>query len=351
MNKILINLILFLNFLITLEEKENKNKQDSNNKDKNKTNKSKKLKIFLLQLGVIIIIIILIYFLIKLCVCICKKKLAFKKLLEEFSKNKLISEKTIDQIKYIYGFEYVISFLKEIIFISCKFNNKIKEIRNCGNCSICLNGFNLDDKIFITSCNHVYHNKCMTDYLKLIVKDINPNENNIENFHNYFQCPNCKEYLFKNRLFLQNERKVENDIEDNNNEFKPNELDKRNVFIISKKSRNNIKNIISTEGSSKRNISALARNVKNKKKIKHVYKKGHENGVINNNINKKQIHNTNIIEGENNYKSDMKLKENIEFQNKENIIDKPDSISGNNNRIEIQSNSKNISIKENGDIE
>ena len=103
----LFHLLLFINIYITFEQNENNKKKDDNEK-----NKSKRLKIFLLQMGSIVLFIILVYLIIKLFVRLCKKRFAFKVLFEEFSENKLISEKTIDQIKYLYGFNYVIFFFE-----------------------------------------------------------------------------------------------------------------------------------------------------------------------------------------------------------------------------------------------
>ena len=334
----LFHLLLFINIYNSFEQNENNKKNDNNEK-----NKSKKLKIFLLQMGSIVLFIILIYLIMKLCVKLCKKRFAFNKLLEEFSKNKLLSEKAIDQIKYIYGLNYVISFLKEKIFISCKFNDKNNILKNCGNCSICLGSFSLDEKIFITSCNHVYHDKCMTDYLDLIVKDINPNEGQIENFHNYFQCPNCKEFLFINRAFLKPSKKEEKNI-DNINEINNEEHKKGgDIFVVSAKSKSNINNFISTEASSKRNLSRTA-----KKQKKHIHKKGQNKENANNKKNNNEIADTQIIEVENIYKSDMKLKDNMAFQESEKI-DKPNS--KNENASDIQSQISKDSQKTNIDKE
>ena len=293
-------------------------------------------------MGSIVLFIILVYLIIKLFVRLCKKRFAFKVLFEEFSENKLISEKTIDQIKYLYGFNYVIFFLKEKIFISCKFNNKRKILKNCGNCSICLGPFTLDEKIFITSCDHVFHEKCMTDYINLIVKDIDPNEKEIENFHNYFQCPNCKEFLFTNRSFLipkKEENSTDNNKENNNEEHKKG----GDIFMVSTKSKPNINNFISTEASSKRNLSRMA-----KKPKKHIHKKGQNRENINKKENNNVIADTQIIEVENVYKSDMKLKDNMAFHRNEKI-DKSSSI--NENTSDIQSQISKDSKKTNIDKE
>ena len=350
-------LIIIEEIFITIEQKDtniNLNKNETNinhnNNNENKNN-SKKLKQFLLHIGLMLFFIISFYIAVKIFIKCCKKRYAFHKLYVGFIKHKLIKEEIIDQVKYVYGFNYVILFLKEKIFISCKYKDKYEQIKNCGNCSICLNGFNLNDKIFITSCNHVYHNKCMTDYIKLIIKEIDPDEKDIENFHDYFHCPNCKEFLYANRSFLQkannninnNVVEVNDNIEEINIENNNNNLDEKNTKISSYKSRQNVKinNIVSTESSSKRTIPYKRKNKrlgfkkidkkkedKNSKIETNVYDNINNNNNSNNNSNNISNNNSNnsgnkndvntnknlpYIEGDNNpYQSNMKLKDNLE---------------------------------------
>ena len=331
MKFLIYNFIIFANILITLEEKENNKKNDISNKNNNdnKDIKSKKIKEFLFHISLIVIFVILLFVIIKIIVKYCKKKLAFEKLFDEFSKHKLMREEAIDQVKYVFGFNYVISFLKDIVFISCKYKHKINELKNCGNCSICLSGFILSDKIFITACNHVYHNKCMTDYLNLIFKEIESSEKEIHNFHNYFQCPNCKEYLFTNRNFLPQNKKDEvieemNFVKDNQDKKLTLKDLKNDLIIISHKSKHKKnKNNMDTETSSKRTLSSLTKHRKihkiKKKMKKSEFNKGQNNE--NNNENKDEIISTNniqAIEIENNnsnIQSNMKLKDNFEGQN------------------------------------
>ena len=338
--------IIITNAYITFEQKWNinlrKNESKDNNNDKSK-NKSKRLKSFLLHISIIIICIILLYLIVRLIINCLKKKYAFKKLSEDFINNKLMKEEIIEQVKYIYGFSYVISFLKNIIFISCRYKERINEIKNCGNCSICQSGFDLSDKIFITSCNHVYHNKCMTDYLKLIIKEIDLEEKEIEDFHNFFKCPNCKEFLFINRKFiLINDKENKFDIEEREKENNLEVLKNVEIKVIPKHSKKNINNIISTESSSIRNLSALIRSpdISNKKKTikKHDFKMPeniNNKNIINENENKKKIINSKNIEifdGENNIQSDMRLKDNLNFQKND--------IKVNFNQIENKENEK-----------
>ena len=304
--------IIIVNILITIEQKNtnnfNKNESGNTNNDNNTNNhKSKNIKSFILYICFIVIFILLVYIIVKICVKCFKKKYAYKKLLEDFINNKLIKEDLIDQVKYVYGFNYVISFLKEIIFISCKYKQKYNELKNCGNCSICLNGFELNDKIFITACNHVYHNKCMVDYLDLITKEIDPNEKEIQNFHNYFKCPNCKEFLYINRNYVEKKDISEINCENQNN------VKNVEIIISSHKTRQNPKNIniINTESSSVRNLKKFYKNKKNKKPL---FKKGinNKNENINNNVeNKNELINSNNTS---NIQSNMQLKENLEIQ-------------------------------------
>ena len=182
----------------------------------------------------------------------------------------------------------------------------------------------------------------MTYYINLIVKDIDPNEKEIENFHNYFQCPNCKEFLFTNRSFLKpkkEENSTDNNKENNNEEHKKG----GDIFMVSTKSKPNINNFISTEASSKRNLSRKA-----KKPKKHIHKKGQNSENINKKENTNVIADTQIIEVENIYKSDMKLKDNMAFHQNEKT-DKSSSI--NDNTSDIQSQISKDSKKTNIDKE
>ena len=366
--------LIIVNIFITLEQKASSNlqKNDPENKDKDNNNdsKSKKIKAFLLHIGLIIAFIILLYIIIKIFVKCCKKNFAMQKLFEGFSNTKLLKVEAIDHVNYVYGFNYVMDFLLNKIFISCKFKQKKNNLKNCGNCSICLNGFDLSDKIFITACNHIFHKNCMKDYLALIIKDINPDEE-IQNFHDYFQCPNCKEYLFTNRDFLEQNRKKENieEIECNNynknNEHKLKDLKNGDLIIISQKPRknniNNINNFISTEGSSIRNLSELAKNGKKsreiKKKKKQILKKGKNKEIVNSsneNENKNELISTKNnqavdIENNNGIQSNMKLKDNIELQKNTNNDNKKPLKNNNNIENSIVINKSNISENKNKD--
>ena len=316
MKLILYYFILIVNIYISFEQWE---KNETNYND-DKSNKSKNLKEFIIQICLIVLSIIMLFIITQLFISICKKRYAYQRLFEGFIGNKLIKEDIINQVKYIYGLKYIFLFLKEKIFLSCKYNQKIDRLKDCGNCSICLNSFNLNDLIFITLCNHVYHNKCMSEYLKLIIKGINPGERDFENFHNYFRCPNCKEYLFINKNFIQQNKnniriyneKINNDLNSNNIE---NNLVLKNPHNIEGHRKTNN---ISYESSSTRRLSSM-RNESIGKRIKRKKKTIFKKFPNKNNIKIKNIVENNLpgIEGENdsNYQSNMRLKGKIEINN------------------------------------
>ena len=322
--------ILIENIFITIEQS-NPNNNETNNKGiKNYNNNNEhKIKQFLFHIGLILLFIIVFYLTIKLFIKCCKKRYAFQKLYNNFINNKLMNEDIIDQVRYVYGFNYVNSFLKEKIFLACKYKDKYEEIKNCGNCSICLNDFNSYDRIYITSCHHVYHKNCMDGYLDLIIKDIEPEEKEIENFHEHFHCPNCKEYLYANKSFLQ---KMNNNVEvvnvNNIEEIKiENDSIKNDGKVIEVpiiKSRRNIKidSIITLESTSKRSMQHKKKNKKLGFK-KNIYKRDKNSQEANNNNDNKNGNIADIITTKNlpyievdnnsNYQSNMKLKDNLEM--------------------------------------
>ena len=319
--------ILIENLFITIEQS-NQNNNETNNKNDKSSNR-KRLIQFLTHIGLMLLFIIGFYMIVKLFIKCCKKRYAFQKLYNNFITNKLMSEEIIDQVKYVYGFDYVIWFLKEKIFLACKYKDKYEEIKNCGNCSICLSDFSSNDKIYITSCHHVYHKNCMNGYLDLIIKDIDPEEKEIENFHEHFHCPNCKEYLYANKSFLH---KMNNNVEVvNANNIEEVKIENDNIKNDEKiikvpiiKSRRNIRidSIITLESTSKRSIQHKKKNrgLGFKKKM---YKGDKNNQEANNNNDNKNENNADIIttkhlpyiEADNNpnYQSNMKLKDNLEI--------------------------------------
>ena len=314
--------ILIENIFITIEQTNINN--GTNIKD---NNDKSKIKQFLFHLGLLLLFIISFYIIVRITIKCCRKRYAFQKLYLNFINNKLIDDETIEQVKYLYGFDYIISFLKEKVFISCKYKDKYDEIKNCGNCSICLSGFELNHRIFITQCNHVYHKKCMTDYIDLIIKQMNPEEKEIENFHDHFHCPNCKEYLYLNKSFIQNMNNNVEVVNDNNIE----EMNIDNIQVEEKatkinigKFRHNIRinNIITTDNTSKRPIHHKKKKKKFgfKKKINKNKKDNQEPTSNNDNKNdnrddiivNKKLPNVEMDPYQN-YQSNMKLKDNLEM--------------------------------------
>jgi hypothetical protein len=264
---------------------------------------SLKLKFFLIHISTLILIIIFFFVIIKFSVQCFKKLNSYKILKNNYVKKKLMDEEVIAKVKYIYGFKYVISFLLEKLFVSCKYKEKMEEIKECGNCSICLNGFELKDKIFITLCRHVYHEKCMLDYLKIITKELEPNDIEITDFHRYFMCPNCKEYLYINKDFLPY-KNIHNNNDNNDNipEIQENKKDSNieNVRIIGHKSRqvNKANLLTNSESSTNRNFSKLPIN---------------RNQIEIGNDDVSKVTKASEFEGE--IQSNMKLKENLAKNN------------------------------------
>ena len=61
---------------------------------------------------------------------------------------------------------------------------ELKEM-NYKNCTICLEDFNKNVNISMLSCEHVYHTKCIYDWINL--------KNDIPNI----RCPNCNSLIYK----------------------------------------------------------------------------------------------------------------------------------------------------------
>ena len=349
MNVIIYGFIIIVNIFNTIEQiASSSQSKNIENNDNNKNDNSKRIKSFFIDLSLIIILVISLTTIIKLIIKYCKKKYAFKKLYEDYIKNKLMNEEIIDQVKCVYGFNFIISFLKEKIFISSKYNEKNNELKNCEICSICQNNFNLNDKIYITSCNHVYHKICMVDYLQLIIDDNDLTKNEKEKFHIFFQCPNCKEFLFTNRALIHENK---NDIEKNDDKINENNVEnfyylKNNDIIISHDYKKD-DNITSTDRNSKRNLSAINHQNKEIKKMKilNAKKRQSNDEEIENDIeNKNKIINIkrqNIVEGEisPSHQSNMKLKGHLYFQQNNIIQSNINNI--NDNYMDTNKNEKN----------
>ena len=83
-----------------------------------------------------------------------------------------------------------------------------------GGCSICLEEFNKNSKVSITSCKHVFHYDCIYDWLHKIIK--NP------------KCPNCNHEIL-------------NDVDENNTNYSNKENDTNIIKVKKKTGLNDIK--------------------------------------------------------------------------------------------------------------
>ena len=103
-------------------------------------------------------------------------------------------------ISYIIYFFIGILMLKIIIklfhFIKIKLNNyninkalkniKFKDDYVYKNCTICLEEFELKSNVIILQCDHIYHRKCIFDWI------------NLKNDTKTVKCPNCNRYIYLN---------------------------------------------------------------------------------------------------------------------------------------------------------
>ena len=253
--------IIFLIILILVKQEPIRNDtlEEYKNNLSSSSFKFTKIEILLLILSVVVILVLFFICLSKILLIACKKYRSFEILMESYEKNELVKNNNIlNHIKYIYGLKYIFLFLFQKIFKSVTYRkNKIKYL---GNCTICLNDFNEKDKIYITSCEHTYHKKCMENYLELIKKELEKKERDIENFNSYFNCPNCKRFLFENeKLSIPNIINVQKNYNEDKN------IIKNNNFI----NNNNVNNFVNNVNNSLNNVN-----------------KNGDSGNINNNINK-----------------------------------------------------------------
>ena len=214
--------IIFLAIFILTEQeltRKNVSGESTNNSNSSKSQFSK-IQIFISIFGIIAFLLLFFICLSKILLRICQKCSAFEKLTESYEKNELFKDdNTLNQVKFVYGLKYIFLFLYQKIFKSSSF--RADKIKYLGNCTICLNDFNEKEKIYITSCEHVYHKKCMRNYLDLIKKELEKKEEDIENFSSYFTCPNCKRCLFENKntaiayININKNCKEKNNIENN----------------------------------------------------------------------------------------------------------------------------------------
>ena len=79
----------------------------------------------------------------------------------------------------------------KVIIEQKKLNKKINTIKftedcNYKNCTICLEDFKLKSKLSILSCEHIYHKKCINDWIE--------SKNDTMNV----KCPNCNTFIYNN---------------------------------------------------------------------------------------------------------------------------------------------------------
>ena len=235
--------------------KTNRNKSNtSTDSSSSSKNKFSNFKYCLCIIGVISFLFLLIFFLAKISTKCCIKNLVYSKFFEEYEKNGLeINNRFLITIKDVYGIRYIFSFLLEKVFISTKYNNE--KSKYLDTCTICMDDFNEKDKIYTTSCEHIFHRKCIEKYLNLIQQQLQ--RRNIENLNDYLKCPNCKCFLLSMHK-LSKEENNKNNKESNINSSK----EKKNNIIINNNELNNIGNdVIYVE---------LGRNINKERDIKKV---------------------------------------------------------------------------------
>ena len=207
-----INIIAFqasINRKILKTEGNNTSTDDSSSSSKKLTN----LSYCLCIIGVVSFIFLLIFFLAKISSCCCVKNIVYSKLFKEYEKDGIINNRLLSGIKEVYGTKYIFSFLYDKIFISTKFQKE--KIKYLDTCTICMDDFNDKDKIYVTSCEHIYHRKCIENYLNLIKQHLMDKNINEGDLNNYLRCPNCKSYLLSNNKILK-ENNNKNNKENNN---------------------------------------------------------------------------------------------------------------------------------------
>ena len=206
--------LLYLIFLFSLsktilsEETESSESLPKMNTNKNLT------KIFVTILSVVVGIVLVCYIISKILDNCCDTNNVIQIMKEEYEKNNLMNnnQALLDARKY--DLKKVFKFLFDKVFISSKYDAKQNIYKN--NCTICLNTFRKNDKIYTTQCDHMYHQSCMAKYMNLIRIDIQA-KNDLRDINNYFRCPNCKQYLFYNKKVDQQHKMQEKKLIDQNN--------------------------------------------------------------------------------------------------------------------------------------
>lgn len=290
--------LLFLLYINTFCNDFNKEKyRKLNNTEKTYeklSNSNKKSLIYLIIKTICICLSIIIIYIIfnNIIKRACLKKEVYDYLNKIYDKKNYIDEQCLTYIVNNLNIHYFFHYIKTKLIIICKFKYKSLYSKYNTGCSICLGEFQPTTKIIITSCEHIFHYDCMKKYLKLIEKEMNEKkgEENLPNFLNYFNCPNCKKNILQ--------KKKQNIIEEKFNieEIKLNKRISNNIFDSVK-----LKEKSSSELSLSSSVSLKSKSVKTKKlypkKVKLIKKKnfqikiGKDNNILtqNSNIQAKDI--------------------------------------------------------------
>ena len=196
----------------------------------------------------------------------------------------------------------------------------IKEHEKYGTqCMICLDNFNQNKKICLTNCKHVFHYKCLYDYII-----------NTDDTH----CPDCKfdfftlienESIDYSKINIESNRNTsENNIENNNqilNINNMNDINNNNININN--SENNYNNNISSEESNNNNNNS--NQIDTNRLNSNTSRNMNTNCILlNQNTHEDKFNNEdNKIENENNFELKNKIKKkslNTENTNNETFV-------------------------------
>lgn len=206
--KLLFLILIFSLLKAVFGEKESSESSSSNNSGLSLAS------IFTIIIAVVMAIILFCYIASKIFERFCENNSIIQILKEEFEKNNLINNNAVLLEARKLNLNKIFNFLLENVFISSKYDESKNKYEN--NCTICLNNFKLEDKIYITQCEHIYHQNCMIKYLNLIRIDLST-KNIVGEMNNYFKCPNCKQYLFFNKKVDMQHKMQEKKLIDLNN--------------------------------------------------------------------------------------------------------------------------------------
>ena len=119
--------------------------------------------------------------------------------IEIYNHNVITFQNISSTLVYIITFslclKLIVIYFKKIyvIITKCMYKNKMKkkvnkikytENMNYKNCTICLEDFELNENLSILSCEHIYHIKCINDWI------------NLKNDMKSVRCPNCNSNIF-----------------------------------------------------------------------------------------------------------------------------------------------------------